>query len=157
VGHNFVSRYGASARDPFELVSGTREDAEQEARRQNEESIRPVYGVLSVEDWALDTRLYDSELTAREALAAHPQWSDAPHEPLENMPDHWVLRLDPDEPVDVALDIRGDGTSADCFITTAGALIAAGYGQMAFERTDCGVTVYADTRKQFRRLAEACE
>jgi hypothetical protein len=102
-------------------------------------------------------RLHGTEKTLREVLAERPDLAGSQPEAETNMPEHWLVRLDPDEPVDVALDRRGDGTSDDCFVTTARELIAAGYGELSFERTASGVTIFADTRDQFNRLQAAVE
>jgi len=115
------------------------------------------YCVVTAEEWVMQTRLHGANKTLREVLAERPELRGSAPEAETNMPEHWVVRLDGDEPVDVALNTRGDGVSEDCFVTTARELVAAGYGQLSYERTASGVTVYADTREQFARMAEAME
>jgi hypothetical protein len=115
------------------------------------------YCVVSAEEWVMQTRIHGADKTLREVLAERPELKGSKPEADKNMPEHWVVRLEADEPVDVALDRRGDGTSDDCFVTTARELVAAGFGQMSFERTASGVTVFVDTREQFVRIMEACE
>ena len=115
------------------------------------------YCVVSAEEWVMQTGLHGSDQTLGEVLAARPELSASAPEPLEKMPANWVVRLDADEPVDVALNRAGDGFSEDCFVTTARELIAGGFGQLSFERTASGVTVFADTREQFARIAAGCE
>jgi hypothetical protein len=70
---------------------------------------------------------------------------------------NWVAHLGPEEPVDVVLDSRGDGISEDSFITTAGALFRAGFGELSYERGETGCVVYAETLIQFCRIADVCQ
>jgi len=114
------------------------------------------YFALPAEEWVMQTRLeVAGRPSLREVLERNPEYSFASAEPIENMPENWVIRLDDDEPVDIVLDRRGDGWSEDCVATSAGELVSAGYGQCAFEFTGGSATVFAATRERYEQIVSA--
>lgn len=161
---NFTERYGKQ--EPF-TVFDTKAEAEAEVLARNAENLQPpVLRVVSADEDVMLSTLYPKteaekalygefpkigELLAKFPLLAHGG------EPSKEDVAHWVSALVDDEVVDVALDQKGDGISEDCFITTAGDLKAACYGELSFERSNIGVTVYAKTREQFCAIHNATQ
>jgi len=113
------------------------------------------YFAMPVEEWVFGSDLCGTDKTLAKVLAERPELSGAAPEKMENQPACWVLTLPPDEPIDVVLNRKGDGVSEDCFVTNAGDLTRHGFGQLHFERGECGVTVFADDRETFARIAAA--
>jgi hypothetical protein len=136
----------------------SRSEAEAVAEQMHVKRPDAEYCALPVEECVMQQELHGINKTLAEAIAENPSLAAAGNAVAqEDIPAHWVVCLDPDAVVDVALDRNQSGISEDCFITTARELIASGFGELSFERTSSGVTVFADTRKTFARLAAACE
>lgn len=151
---------------PFQFFESEQE-ARSHAQEKNSDAMNPpVLRVVSAPEDCLLTTVYPrtkegkarygSYPTLQEVIAKTPQVVDlaTPSKDAHLAP-NWVSNLNPDEPVDVILDRKCSGISEDCFITTAGELFAAGYGELHFERAETGVTVYADTLDLFDRMLEA--
>lgn len=146
----------------------SREEAEARAAKDNDGEMEMRLRVVpATEDIAQHARLipYTTEDEVflaesrlfKDALKRKPELAQtgvAEENPIK----HWVGALPADEVVDVALNRKRDGISEDCFITTAGELFAAGFGEMSFERNGLdSVVVWCDDLATFDRIQRLTE
>lgn len=162
----FVAQRLCDAPHPFGSGYPTEAEAREKCELYQRDRTEITLRVVPVEEDLLLTRVHRATpeeemefgprpkmwqvLKKRPALAGAASPSNDAH-----LAPNWVANLPDDEPVDVALNTRGDGISEDCFSTTAGELYAAGFGELHFERSASGVTVFVDARSEFMRVGKA--